>query len=169
MPKEPQKHFFIFSSYLNISVFWTKQDFEAHQLGPGVGFCFNRVNYNWFIWAYKSEYIIRSWMTPQWSKPVGLRKDVKKEKGANTVITDEWCIIFYHFLGNNSNCIKLFLPFFFYSIVFRSKVLQRDSAGCLFLFFSFFPLLHKRVHRECLAPWGDRNHSALVSRSMTTV
>lgn len=37
------------------------------------------------------------------------------------------------------------------------------SVPCCFLF------LHKRTHRERSAPGGDRNHSALVSRSMTTV
>lgn len=71
--------------------------------------------------------------------------------------------------------MKLFLIFLHCSG--KVVVLQTDNQWrcCLFLFsfcFLFFPLfsrLHNRAHRQCFAPRGERNHSALVSRSMTTV
>ena len=50
-------------------------------------------------------------------------------------------------------------------------MMQRERLCIVSVFcsplFSFF--LRKRTHRERSAPGGDRNHSALVSRSMTTV
>lgn len=111
------------------------------------------------------------------------------KKGANTsIIMPSWIIssIFGMFLGISTvKLYKTFFSFFFlknifilfftanhYSVQVKNISRRIMKALCIFsvfplLLFSFF--LHNRVHRERFTPQGDRNHSALVSRSMTTV